>query len=485
MPPTTPPLKFGGDGGEQHLRLRRPFGSVKTSNRIADLTAMQQRTPNKAQYNPSKPSTTYFKDATILAPPVLLASRKRRFRPDEGATGGIGTTVDHQQQQQQLRGPPSQTSSNTAAAQKKDGGGENAGESDIVKNGRALYKATTTTLEAPLELTNKRIKRLPFDHNNNSLVHATTSAAGASTSANLGLATPSKAASSQQQQYGNSTASLRQGAPALSAAAAATAASKTFAKPSTTSQLKKPSSSSTSKARTSRQYASTTIAAAKAARDEEKRAIQEQAALEWKRSYKKAFKGFVFFFDDVDDKRKQVLVDGVNELGAVRLSSFRSGSGRLTVFAMLPCLRPRADLLLILHLNRLVGLIANLYVSFRIPTSAFALCNQNVSATFLRTVTHVVTTRQVPAAASSKAGSGSSMSALSAGQSQTVPKVPAPASATSIFAATGKENVKPTTRNSSESPVKATVAGRRLAKTAGPAAAGIGSMKTPPKQMRP
>ncbi|KAK9899130.1 hypothetical protein P389DRAFT_44432 [Cystobasidium minutum MCA 4210] len=61
----------------------------------------------------------------------------------------------------------------------------------------------------------------------------------------------------------------------------------------------------------------------KAQRDDERRHQQEQDALDWKKKYKRAFKSFVFYFDGFDAARKREAEKCVKDLGA-QVESFFS-----------------------------------------------------------------------------------------------------------------------------------------------------------------
>ena len=153
--------------------------------------------------------------------------------------------------------------------------------SDLIRNGRALFAATTTSLAAPLDIPNKRRRIDPVDQ-----VADAAALPG-------GLATPKQssvllnAVGSKQRLSSRKQDSINK-KPASQITAAA--ARSTFTR-------------ETEELRTAT----------------DKRTRQEDAVANWSKKYGEAIKGFVFYFDSFEDSKRREGERALRDLGAVRL----------------------------------------------------------------------------------------------------------------------------------------------------------------------
>lgn len=208
----------------------------------------------------------------------------------------------------------------------------NADESDIIKNGRTLLAATTTALAAPAEIHPSKRRKVDDNGgggersvNNNDTNIGTSRAEGTPD----GRSTTHIAAEDEQLRTHTAT-------PVVPGDAAGTVHKEVPATPvrRTRSATKRSADTSREGTRTSRSSAAkrkslraavAALAAAKVikaedgdadtqganagsalSREEQKRARQEREAQEWRNKYLKAFPGFVFYFDAMDDRDSTV-----------------------------------------------------------------------------------------------------------------------------------------------------------------------------------
>ena len=223
----------GGPSRQRHgLSVKAGYSSSRAA------ANSQLVTPQKSQHQRG----AAVKDS--LAPPARISSRKR---------AATEASVDDARQGEALRE-----------------------DSDLIKNGRALFAATTTALGAPAEISNKR--RRTADHNNIKDPSL--------------LVTPNKTASS-------ATEGTRKAAVGGS---------------DTILVVSREGISVRKRGSTGKQSSRE----AQRTKDNERRSLQEQEAVEWKQKYSKAFKTFTFYFDGFEDSKKREVERYVREIGAVR-----------------------------------------------------------------------------------------------------------------------------------------------------------------------
>ena len=234
------------------VQRRGPPRSAKSGN-SSWTTSMaaadeQMRTPQKL--NQQQPCRRVLPSKDSLAPSAIIGSKKRRAM-GSGEVGGYSAGFNE--------------------------------DSDLIRNGRALLAATTTTLGTPAEISNKR-RRTMADHHNNAHNELTVPATPNKITLRLTLG-PKQANGNAAiaDPTGGETGSRKQG--------------------------------STGK-RSSKK--------AQRTKDDERRILQEREALEWKQKYSKAFKSFIFYFDTIEESKKQNAEKCVGALGAVRSFSYLS-----------------------------------------------------------------------------------------------------------------------------------------------------------------